>query len=424
MVTCKECTKRPSFGLLGQLPGYCGKHKKDGMVNVVDKRCKECNKHPNFGLQGQSPEYCSNHKKDGMVDITHKKCKECNKQPIFGLQGQSPEYCSYHKKDGMIDVVNKKCKECDKNPSFSLPGKCREYCNDHKKDGMIESVNIKCRECNKQPTFGLQGQSPECCKIHATKDMVDVRHNRCHEQNCSVRTSYGLPGLKPTHCTTHGLNKNGFIKNPKSKCIVCKNQALYGLTMPTHCEQHKTLDEFNMVERQCKKCNQFMILDTEGQCLDYCSRWETVRLYKQNVIKNLFDTNHIKYDSYDKSIDPACGKERPDFVFDCKTHITVFEVDENAHRGYPCECEQTRMVNITQAYFLPTVFIRYNPDKYTDHKGNPEILSENQKHQLVLKWLKRMLNSAPQNILTVLYICYDGFNKNNINDNLYTIPLK
>lgn len=69
----------------------------------------------------------------------------------------------------------------------------------------------------------------------------------------------------------------------------------------------------------------------------------------------------MKYISHDQG---TYGRERPDFVFDAVTHMIVVEIDEDQHKYYPCECEQIRMINISQSLGMPTIFIRYNPDKY------------------------------------------------------------
>ena len=45
------------------------------MVDIRHKRCLECNKHPLFGLVAdKSPTYCANHKKEHMVNIINKRC--------------------------------------------------------------------------------------------------------------------------------------------------------------------------------------------------------------------------------------------------------------------------------------------------------------------------------------------------------------
>ena len=40
------------------------------------------------------------------------------------------------------------------------------------------------------------------------------------------------------------------------------------------------------------------------------------------------------------------------------------EVDEHQHKSYPEFCEYMRMRKLAQYFFLPTLYIRFNPDEY------------------------------------------------------------
>lgn len=80
--------------------------------------------------------------------------------------------------------------------------------------------------------------------------------------------------------------------------------------------------------------------------------------------------------STDTTVDGgACGLERPDRVFDFNDKIIILECDEDQHKSRPCLCEQTRMVNLGQAFGgIPVYFIRWNPDDYNpkDPRKLPE----------------------------------------------------
>lgn len=113
--TCIDCDVRPSFNIEGsKTPLYCKTHKKDDMIDVVQKKtCIECKKHPHYNKYGESTAlYCAIHRKEGMVNVMSKSCLECNKMPCYNFIGKkSGLYCSNHKKDGMVDVKNNKtCK--------------------------------------------------------------------------------------------------------------------------------------------------------------------------------------------------------------------------------------------------------------------------------------------------------------------------
>ncbi len=79
------------------------------------------------------------------------------------------------------------------------------------------------------------------------------------------------------------------------------------------------------------------------------------------------------------------------------------------------------MVNITHSLGMPTLFVRYNPDKY---KGLQ--LTEKKRHKVLLHWLKWSLETKPKNkkeFLRVLYICYDGFDYTKFDDCLFRIKI-
>lgn len=71
---CKEvnCKTQAYFNLPNEKTGiYCKKHKKDGMMDVNNKRCKElnCNKIPSFNFPNTKIRiYCKEHKKVGMIN--------------------------------------------------------------------------------------------------------------------------------------------------------------------------------------------------------------------------------------------------------------------------------------------------------------------------------------------------------------------
>lgn len=73
----------------------------------------------------------------------------------------------------------------------------------------------------------------------------------------------------------------------------------------------------------------------------------------------------------DKTVVDGCSRRRPDLLLDMGSHIIIVEVDENKHEGYDCSCENKRLMEISQdLQHRPVVFIRFNPDAYTDAEGN------------------------------------------------------
>ena len=123
----------------------------------------------------------------------------------------------------------------------------------------------------------------------------------------------------------------------------------------------------------------------------------------------------MEYVSHDRTIDGGeCERYRPDFVFDAGTHMVVLEVDERQHKEYQQLCEQQRMVNISQAFGMQTLFIRYNPDGFTTHTGARSHITAPERSKLLLSWIRWALmpSFAPSTtgaFCTAMYLCYDNF---------------
>ena len=166
--------------------------------------------------------------------------------------------------------------------------------------------------------------------------MVDIASKRCQFHECTTQPRYGIPGYNPTHCAAH--KTDGMIAHPQRKCEVehCKSYALYGMnSIPTHCETHKTPQHINLVQHNCIVCGVLEYVDNERKC-GRCSEYLTKKLHlrKQRQVKMWMDFHpqlkHYQY--YDRQVEGGlCGKERPDFGWDCQTHYVILEVDEHQH---------------------------------------------------------------------------------------------
>lgn len=72
----------------------------------------------------------------------------------------------------------------------------------------------------------------------------------------------------------------------------------------------------------------------------------------------------------DKRVADGCSGKRPDLLVDMGSHIVIVEVDENKHGNYECSCENKRLMQLSQDLgHRPIVFLRFNPDEYTDVDG-------------------------------------------------------
>jgi uncharacterized protein YajQ (UPF0234 family) len=407
MVICKEsdCEKRALYNYKGLKQLYCKFHKKDDMINVVDKKCIACKeKHPYFNYENENKaEYCNDCKLDDMINVKDKKCIVCNnKQSCFNYENEKKRlYCTDCKLDGMIDVKNKKCIECNiKRPNFNYENKKNGlYCNNCKLDGMIDVVSKKCIVCNiKIPCFNYENEKNRLyCNDCKLDDMVNVVNKKCII--CNIK----IP------CFNYENEKNGL-----------------------YCNDCKLDDMVNVVNKKCILCNDIYVSNKyKNHCLrcfiytfpdNKISRnYKVKERHVQDFLEEEFTNEFI----YDKPIDQGCSKKRPDAFKDCLTHTLIIEIDEYQHRSYEEICENKRMMEIYgDINYRPIVFIRFNPDEYID-KNNIKIESSFNMHKTrdvpiikdPLEWQDRLdklkktiehhIDNVPEIAVTIEKLFYD-----------------
>ncbi len=448
--TCLKCNKQPTFGKKGtKLREYCKQHAPEDYIDIKNKTCLKCNKRPNFGKKGGRAKYCKQHAPEDYIDITHKTCLLCNKRPAFGKKGGRAKYCSAHKLDSYIDVVSKTCLLCDKYPAFGKKGtKLVKYCKSHAPEDYVNVKDKTCLKCDKHPAFGIKGERAKYCKTHAPDDYVNIKGRRCLLCNklptfgklnsklaeyckahspedyvdvknkicllCPTRASYGPLFQPKRHCAKHKTH-NEFIKNnPKCSGDKCKNEPIFtkeDSIYPIRCEDHKLEDDINIVEKECQSCKlPWIIPENQTMCLA-CREFNipSIRNRKENKIKDMLNANNIEYQSHDAIVDIQCSKKRPDFVLDYGFYKVVIEVDENQHKSYPCECEQSRMIQIHQDIGMDLLFIRFNPDSYLD-SDKKRIRSYTGREKRLLELLNSLKNTEKRShYLEVIYMYYDGW---------------
>ena len=376
------CKVRSSFNIKGEKKGlYCGKHKKEGMVDVNNPICIECDTRAGFNNKGQTKGlYCSKHKKEGMVDVKHKTCIECGVIPIFNIKGEKKGlYCALHKKENMIDVTNKTCLDCDKQAAFNIKGEKKGlYCAGHKKEDMVDIRNITCLECDKHPAFNTKGEKYGLyCGKHKKDGMVDVKSRTCLE--CDTQQAFNIKGEKRgLYCGKHKKEDMVDVKN--TTCIECDTIPCFnikGQKKALFCVEHKKegmVDvRHNALTCKSEWCSTRVRTETnDGYCL-HCYMHlfpdkPTTRNYKTKeyavveFIKMKFP--HLQWIA-DKTIQNGCSKRRPDLLLDLGYQIIIVEIDENQHADYDCSCENKRLMELSKDLgHISIVFIRFNPDEY------------------------------------------------------------
>ena len=404
MTICNEigCEKNALYNLVGEPAKYCRIHKLENMKDVITHICIEnnCSLRASFNILGEKKKlYCSSHRKEGMVDIAHKRCSHNGCEllsPSFNFVGEKKGlYCSEHQHEGMVSVILKKrClhENCEILPLFNIRGKTvGGYCYAHRTDEMINVVSQRCNHenCeNIKPIYNFKGQTiGKYCAIHKIDGMINVVSKRCSHENCEIVCPvFNFKGNSVgKFCATHKLTGMINIKSPRcchENCeSICPVFNMRGQTMGRFCSIHKLT---NMIDVRHKRCMTHLC-ETQINNKQYrglCQRCFVYSFPDEPVSRN-YKTKERSVTDYvienfpsvswvcDKTIQDGCSKKRPDIRCDFGSHIVIIEIDENHHSLYDCSCENRRVMEISQDIgHRPIVFIRFNPDTYTDTNGN------------------------------------------------------
>jgi hypothetical protein len=328
------------------------------MINVISKLCihSGCKTQPTYNYEGiTTPLYCGVHKLDGMIPLKHKHCiyPNCKITPSYNKKGEkTPLYCSIHKLDNMCNVISKVCifPECKTTACFNNESESNGlYCNVHKLNGMINVNRRYCiyPGCKITANYNKYGEKlPLYCMTHKLDTMVNITNKRCIYTDCDIRPNYNFEGSKtPIYCMKHSLE--GMINITSKTCnsswckLIVLTDKYDGYCL--HCFTHLFPDK--PVSRNYK---------TKERC----------------VVEYI--TSHFPDFSWvaDKTITDGCSRRRPDLMLDLGYQVVIVEVDEDCHANYDCSCENKRIMEISQDVgHKPIVFIRFNPDEYTDANG-------------------------------------------------------
>jgi len=416
---CRCGKKIPSFNFESETKAICCNDcKEPGMIDIKHRKCRCGKKRPNFNFESETKAICCNDcKESGMIDIKNRKCRCGKKIPYFNFESETKAICCNDcKEPGMIDIKNRKCRCGKKQPCFNFESETKAICcNDCKKPGMIDIKHRKCLCGKKQPCFNFESETKAiCCNNCKEPGMINIKHRKCL---CGTRASYGFPRNFPKMCVQH--KQEGMISKPRARCLKnCKEPAEYGIQRPIHCIAHKDENDINLVERKCINCGKIDVLTEDNVCINFCSKEEEYKIYqKQQKVKEtrvgkLLTDKFGEPNTHDKIIDSVCGKDdrsRPDFVYNCNTHIVIVEVDEHQHRNNCSVGEINRMKNLFFAYEgTPVVFIRYNPDNFV-FRGKKGDIPQGKREDVLLKWVDKAINTLPNFSLSVVHLFYDGY---------------
>jgi hypothetical protein len=320
------------------------------------------------------------------------------------------------------------------------------FCVTHKDDDMVDVVSKRCEHlgCPKHPSFGDPGEMiARFCVAHKDDDMIDVVSKRCEHAECETHATYGPLFGRAIHCAQHADKVSEFKhRSPKCAtegCLMRPTKSVNRTNYPTHCDEHAPPDARDVEAAICSKCHCATIIDAHthlcGACM-FGAKWGTVHKFNESRMGDTLAAHAIVPFSADKVPEEGAAfgvRRRPDFMFRCKHARVVLEVDEVQHArkfmrpstnapsasrttGYSCECELTRMIELHSVFREPTIFIRYNPDKYVDSDGKTvgALPVRDGRCADYLQYILNRANSAPVKPgMYVAYLYYDGARPDN-----------
>ena len=318
-------------------------------------RCRECN-----GTEiciHKKSKYICRECSDGSAYCEHKKnkrfCKECG----------GSAYCE-HKK------LKYRCRDCDGSA----------YC-EHKK------IKSRCVECNGNGICIHKKRKDQCIKCGNCLCIHNKRKENCKECHGSQICLHNNFRTYCRECNGSALCEHG----KKITCKICVGSACceHG-KIKYNCREcfGSCFCEHGKQKSRCKACGGKSLCKTplcetraRKNCEGLCARCfvythpdkPNARNYKTKE-RTVVDIVLAAFPSFtwvtDKKVQDGCSRRRPDLFLDMGSHVIIVEVDENQHTEYDCSCENKRLMEISQDVgHRPIIFIRFNPDDYTDQSG-------------------------------------------------------
>ena len=174
---------------------------------------------------------------------------------------------------------------------------------------------------------------------------VKKGHNICIEETCNITASYNYKHQKKRlYCENH--KKDGMINIINKMCISCDLS-----------NGNKKYDGY------CCRCYMHIFPDKPIS-----------RNYKSKE-RAVVDFIKFKFPNqtwiWNKSIQGGCSSRQPDLLCDLGYQVIIIEIDENQHEIYSCNCENKRLMLLSQDVgHRPLIVIRFNPDEYINQEGD------------------------------------------------------
>jgi len=283
------------------------------------------------------------------------RCRECGGS-AFCDHGKRKEICRECGGSAFCehDKLKQYCKECG-GSAFCDHGKQKSRCKECGGSQICEHDKLKsqCRECGGSQICEHNKQKPNCKECGGS---AFCKHNKfkslCRECGGSQICEHNK---QKSHCRECG--GSAFCEHDKFKSL-CRECGGSSICKSPHCPT-RGIQKYNGF---CMPC-----------CLSVHPEIEVSRNYKtkENDVVGRIKQSFPSFTWVaDKKVTDGCSRRRPDLLVDMGSHVVIVEVDENKHTDYDTTCEHKRLMELSQdVHHRPIIFIRFNPDAYTDQDG-------------------------------------------------------
>ena len=377
----------------------------------IKSRCKKCG----------GSQICEHGKRKGI-------CKECGGSQIC----EHNKIRSCCKECGGSQICEHKkirtfCKECG-GGSICEHNKIRSRCKKCGGGSICEHTKIRsfCKECG-------GGSICEHNKIRS----------RCKECGGGSICEHGK--IK-SYCKECGGSQICEHKKRRTLCIECGGASI--------CSHNKIRRYCRICDpplhphlwcKLCKYTNIGYQPKYKPYCFNcYCITFPDVEIERRFKLKEHHMRNALKakYENvrlvFDKKVECGCSKRRPDCRIELYKYSIIIECDENKHKNY--SCENKRMMELFgDLGSRPIIFLRFNPDSYTDKdgkniKGCFSKTAEIDNSLQIKEWTNRIsilkeridyhLENEPNKEVTIEYLFYgDDLGDDNILSELQNLNI-
>jgi hypothetical protein len=360
----------------------------------------------------------------------------CKNKATYAYRYGEADRCEGHRDDRKKQYRVCTCGKAQ--PSYNLPGETSAaYCVSCKSEDMVNIVSKRCACNSRQPSFNYpDDDTPVCCIQCKAPDMIHVGREKC-------QCGKAVPKFAEI-----GESKAGFCKDCKTEtminignqlCLICKSSyALYNSLSernPAYCVKCKLQ---NMVKVSLRYCP-----GADGTCTSY--RNSKFRGFCAHCFVNIFPNDPLTFTIRQKSKEnrvrafinstfEGFTHNRPLSTTHCDctvrrrldhykiigNTVLAIETDENQHKSYDQMNEEMRYNDLYMAFSGRWVYIRFNPDRYTDENGatcDPSMpdrlaaLGEEIAHQIARITARGNIAITPdteeKDLVEIIYMYYD-----------------